>query len=111
MILIGASAVDHGEHVKAVEKEFGTLPILPNPIPLSHKAHPKPDFAGLEVHVHDDDIPMAHIAVVIKGAIWSDSWERNMDNLILKAAIWWDEHWVEHLGATEGYSKGCFSQP
>ena len=73
MILIGASAVDHGEHVKAVEKEFGTLPILPNPTPLSCKAHPKPDFAGSKVHVCDNDILMAHIAVVVEGAIWSDS--------------------------------------
>ena len=24
-----------------------------------------------------------------------DSWERNMDDLILKAAIWQDEHWVD----------------
>jgi hypothetical protein len=24
-----------------------------------------------------------------------DSWERSMDNLILKAAIWQDEHWVD----------------
>ena len=111
MILIGASSIDHGKHIKAVEKEFGTLPILPNPIPLSCKAHPELDFAGLEVHVHDDDIPMAHNAVVIEGAIWSDSWEWNMDDLILKAAIWWVEHWVEHLGATEGYSEGCFAQP
>jgi len=111
VILISASGIDHGKHVKAAEKEFRTLPILPNPIPLSCKAHPKPDFAGSEVRVHDNDIPMAHIAVVVEGAIWSDSWEWNMDNLILKAAIWRDEHWVEHLGATEGYGKGCFAQP
>ncbi|KAN0128852.1 hypothetical protein V8E53_013350, partial [Lactarius tabidus] len=25
-----------------------------------------------------------------------DSWEHNMDNLILKAAIWQDKHWVDH---------------
>jgi len=87
MILISASGVDHGECIKAAEKEFGTLPVLPNPIPLSRKAHPEPDFAGLKVHVCDNDILMAHIAVVVKGAIWSDSWEQNMDDLILKAAI------------------------
>ena len=25
----------------------------------------------------------------------SDSWERNMDDLILRAAIWQDDHWVD----------------
>ena len=24
----------------------------------------------------------------------SDSWERNMDDLILRAAIWQDDHWI-----------------
>ena len=27
-----------------------------------------------------------------------DSWQRNMDDLILKAAIWQDEHWVDLSG-------------
>ena len=27
-----------------------------------------------------------------------DSWERNMDDLILKAAIWQSEHWVDRSG-------------
>ena len=27
-----------------------------------------------------------------------DSWERNMDDLILKTAIWQDEHWVDRSG-------------
>ena len=28
----------------------------------------------------------------------SDSWERNMDDLILRAAIWQDDHWVDRSG-------------
>lgn len=35
------SGVDHGELIKLVEKAFRTLPVSPNPIPLSRKAHPK----------------------------------------------------------------------
>lgn len=27
-----------------------------------------------------------------------DSWERNMDDLILKTTIWQDEHWVDRSG-------------
>jgi len=27
-----------------------------------------------------------------------DSWERNMDDLILKTAIWQDKHWVDRSG-------------
>jgi protein SMG6 len=27
-----------------------------------------------------------------------DSWERNMDDLILRAAIWHDEHWFDRSG-------------
>ncbi|KAI0271144.1 hypothetical protein BGY98DRAFT_205018 [Russula aff. rugulosa BPL654] len=34
--------------VKAMKKAFGMLPVSPNPNPLRCKAHPKPDFIGLE---------------------------------------------------------------
>lgn len=27
-----------------------------------------------------------------------DSWERNMDDLILRAAVWHDEHWFDRSG-------------
>ena len=73
IVLVSASG-DHGKLVKAGEKEFRTLPISSNPTPISHKAHPKPDFVGSEVHVHDDDIPNFrwHISlIVVKGVTWS----------------------------------------
>jgi mitochondrial-processing peptidase subunit beta len=66
MVLVSAGGVDHGELVKAREKAFGTLPVSPNPIPLDRKAHPKSDFIGSEVRVHDD-IPTTHIAVAVEG--------------------------------------------
>ncbi|KAI9449192.1 Metalloenzyme, LuxS/M16 peptidase-like protein [Lactarius psammicola] len=64
MVLIGAGGVDHGELVKAAERSFGTLPVSPNLISLSHTAHPKPNFIGSEVHIWDDNILMAHIAFI-----------------------------------------------
>jgi predicted Zn-dependent peptidase len=60
VVLVGAGGFDHGELVKATEKAFGTLPVSLNPNPLGRKAHPKPDFIGLEVRVPDDDIPTTH---------------------------------------------------
>ena len=57
MTLVGASGVDHGGFVKAMKKAFGMLSVSPNPNPLRCKAHPKPDFIGLEVRVSDNDIP------------------------------------------------------
>ena len=74
IVLISPGSVNHGKLVKAAEKEFRTLPVSPNPTPLSCKAHPKPDFVGLEVHVHDNDILNFRwhiLLIVIKGVTWS----------------------------------------
>ena len=30
-----------------------------------------------------------------------DSWERNIDDLILKAAMWQEEHWVDRSGSLQ----------
>ena len=32
----------------------------------------------------------------------SSTWERNMDDLILRAALWQDEHWVDRSGMLKG---------
>lgn len=40
----------------------------------------------------------------------ADSWERNMDDLILRAAVWQDDHWVDRssiLNAGERDTKGA----
>ena len=38
-----------------------------------------------------------------------DSWERNMDDLILRAAVWHDEHWFDRSGLLK--SSGTTHDP
>lgn len=71
MVLVGTGGVDHQELVKLAEKQFSTLPVSPNPIPLGRLAHPKTKFVGAEVRVRDDDLPTAHIAIAVEGVGWS----------------------------------------
>jgi protein SMG6 len=38
-----------------------------------------------------------------------DSWERNMDDLILKAAIWQSEHWVDRSGLLKSVENRAYT--
>ncbi|KAF7358019.1 hypothetical protein MVEN_00849000 [Mycena venus] len=70
MVLVGACGVDHGELVKLVKKHFSSLVSL-NPIRLGAAAHSKPSFVGSKVHLHDDELNTAHIAIAVEGVSWS----------------------------------------
>jgi hypothetical protein len=39
-----------------------------------------------------------------------DSWERNMDDLILKVAIWQYEYWVDHSSLLKVEQSGELSE-
>ncbi|PCH35292.1 hypothetical protein WOLCODRAFT_145751 [Wolfiporia cocos MD-104 SS10] len=49
------------------EKHFSALPVSSNPIPLGRLSHPKTKFIGQEVHIHDDTMPTAHVAIAVEG--------------------------------------------
>ncbi|KAJ7584746.1 Metalloenzyme, LuxS/M16 peptidase-like protein [Mycena floridula] len=71
MVLVGTGGVDHAELVKLAEKNFSSLPISSNPIPLGRLAHPKTTFVGSEVRIRDDEKPTANIAIAVEGVGWS----------------------------------------
>jgi len=67
MALIGAGAVDHDELVKLAEKNFGGLS---KDSKVSYKKDV--DFTGSMVHVRNDDLPLVHTAIGMRGVGWSD---------------------------------------
>ncbi|KAJ7081629.1 Metalloenzyme, LuxS/M16 peptidase-like protein [Mycena belliarum] len=71
MVLVGSGGVDHAELVKLAEKNFSSLPVSPNPIPLGASAHRKTSFVGSEVRLRDDELGAAHIAIAVEGVGWS----------------------------------------
>lgn len=71
MVLVGAGGVDHQELVKLAEKNFASLPVSSNPIPLGRQAHGKSSFVGSEVRIRDDTMQTAHIAIAVEGVSWS----------------------------------------
>jgi hypothetical protein len=56
---------DHQELVKLAGKDFSSLPVSPNSIPLGHLAHPCTDFFGSEVQIYDDELACAHVAMAL----------------------------------------------
>jgi processing peptidase subunit beta len=60
IVLVAAGGVKHDEIVKAAESTLGKLP-------SGALTHPKPVYTGSMVEIRDDFIPMAHIAVALKG--------------------------------------------
>lgn len=79
MVLAGAGGVDHNELVKLAEQHFGKLgmgyegTIIPTLNPCR--------FTGSEIRVRDDAMPLAHVAIAVEGAGWS-----NGDNIALMIA-------------------------
>eukprot|EP00249_Psilotum_nudum_P010827 c22794_g1_i1 orf=300-1790(+) len=71
MVIAAAGAVEHDEIVKLAEKSFTNLSV--NPTTASELVEKEPAlFTGSEVRIRDDDMPLAHIAVAVKGAAWTD---------------------------------------
>lgn len=78
-VLAGAGGVDHGQLVELADKHFGSMkgphydeiPALPAPC----------RYTGSEIRVRDDSIPLAHVALAVEGAGWTDA-----DNIPLMVA-------------------------
>ncbi|XP_043268972.1 mitochondrial-processing peptidase subunit beta [Venturia canescens] len=78
-VLAGAGGVDHAQLVDLADKHFGKMkgpcyeeiPLLPKPC----------RYTGSEMLVRDDSMPLAHVALAIEGAGWTDA-----DNIPLMVA-------------------------
>eukprot|EP00270_Netrium_digitus_P001032 TRINITY_DN1113_c0_g1_i1.p1 TRINITY_DN1113_c0_g1~~TRINITY_DN1113_c0_g1_i1.p1 ORF type:complete len:516 (+),score=122.37 TRINITY_DN1113_c0_g1_i1:26-1549(+) len=71
MVVAGAGAIDHDALVKLVEKSFSSLSSNPATAAELVKADPSV-FTGSEIRIRDDDMPLAHVVVAVKGAAWTD---------------------------------------
>ncbi|XP_012259808.1 mitochondrial-processing peptidase subunit beta [Athalia rosae] len=77
-VLAGAGGVDHSQLVQLAEKHFKNLSTTyEGDIPLIEHCR----YTGSDVRVRDDSIPLAHVAIAIEGAGWSDA-----DNIPLMVA-------------------------
>ncbi|XP_015523395.1 mitochondrial-processing peptidase subunit beta [Neodiprion pinetum] len=77
-VLAGAGGVDHAQLVDLAKKHFSGLDNkIEGEIPLIHHCR----YTGSEVRVRDDSIPLAHIAIAVEGAGWTDA-----DNIPLMVA-------------------------
>jgi len=71
MVLVGAGGIEHEELIKLAEKNFSSLPVSKNPLPLGGVQNKqKPKFAGAEVRIRDDSMPTVNIALAVEGVSW-----------------------------------------
>lgn len=69
LVIAGAGGVDHDALVKLTEQHFGKLDNkYPGEIPLLESCR----FTGSEIKVRDDALPLAHVALAVEGASWTD---------------------------------------
>jgi len=76
-----------------------------NPTALGEAAKAAIEFVASRVRSHSDALKvqtsrgnyLSSLSVRVEQVDFDDpgSWERSMDDLILKAAIWQDDHWVD----------------
>jgi len=71
MVVAAAGAVNHDDLVKEVENSFQNLSTDPISAAELVEQHPA-IFTGSEVRIRDDDMPLVHFAVAVKGAAWTD---------------------------------------
>lgn len=71
MVVAAAGAVNHDDLVKEVENSFQNLSTDPTSAAELVEQHPA-IFTGSEVRIRDDDMPLVHFAVAVKGAAWTD---------------------------------------
>ncbi|KAK1927285.1 putative mitochondrial processing peptidase beta subunit mitochondrial precursor [Papiliotrema laurentii] len=95
MCLVGAGGISHEELVKLAEKNFGSLPSSPNPIPLGGASRPAPVFTGAEVRVRDDTMNTLHVAIAVEAVGWRspDYWP-----MLVMSAVF--GNWDRGLGAS-----------
>ncbi|TYJ53981.1 mitochondrial-processing peptidase subunit beta [Cryptococcus floricola] len=95
MALIGAGSIEHETLVKLAEKNFASLPVSSNPIPLGGQSHTPADFIGSEVRIRDDTMDTLNIAIAVEGVGWKspDYWPM----LVMQSIF---GNWDRSLGAS-----------
>lgn len=95
MCLVGAGSVEHETLVKLAEKNFASLPVSQNPIPLGGQAHQPTTFFGADVRVRDDTLSTCNFAIAVEGCGWRspDYWPM----LVMQSII---GNWDRSLGAS-----------
>jgi len=95
MVLVGAGSIEHDALVKLAEKNFASLPVSKNPIPLGQAAHQPTQFSGAEVRIRDDTMSTMNIAIAVEGCGWRspDYWPM----LVMQSIF---GNWDRSLGAS-----------
>ncbi|XP_075992933.1 ubiquinol-cytochrome c reductase core protein 1 [Anticarsia gemmatalis] len=76
IVLAGAGGVEHQKLVDLANKHFSGLKNTVTDVELSHCR-----YTGSEIRVRDDSMPLAHVAIAVEGAGWTDA-----DNIPLMVA-------------------------
>ncbi|CAG4983834.1 unnamed protein product [Colias eurytheme] len=77
IVLSGAGGVEHNKLVDLANKHLGSLKNTALDVPELTPCR----YTGSEIRVRDDSMPLAHIAVAVEGAGWTDA-----DNIPLMVA-------------------------
>ncbi|XP_032529034.1 mitochondrial-processing peptidase subunit beta [Danaus plexippus] len=77
IVLSGAGGIEHGKLVDLAQKHLGGLKNTPVDVPELAPCR----YTGSEIRVRDDSMPLAHIAIAVEGAGWTDP-----DNIPLMVA-------------------------
>ncbi|CAG9581103.1 unnamed protein product [Danaus chrysippus] len=77
IVLSGAGGIEHGKLVDLAQKHLGGLKNTPIDVPELAPCR----YTGSEIRVRDDSMPLAHIAIAVEGAGWTDP-----DNIPLMVA-------------------------
>jgi processing peptidase subunit beta len=95
MCLVGAGSVSHEALVELAIKNFGSLPVSANPIPLGKSAHAPSKFVGSEVRIRDDTMSTVNLAIAVEGVGWKspDYWPM----LVMQSIF---GNWDRSLGAS-----------
>lgn len=95
MCLVGAGSIEHDALVKLAEKNFASLPVSSNPIPLGGQAHPPTAFTGADVRIRDDTMNTCNLAIAVEGVGWRspDYWPM----LVMQSIF---GNWDRSLGAS-----------
>ncbi|CAB3240237.1 unnamed protein product [Arctia plantaginis] len=76
IVLAGAGGVEHEKLVELANKNFSGLKNTVTDVELPHCR-----YTGSEIRVRDDSMPLAHVAIAVEGAGWTDA-----DNIPLMVA-------------------------
>lgn len=89
MVLAAAGGVSHDELTKYADQYFGKL----SGDVTEAEQHKPCKFSAGEVHLLEPDMPLAHIAIAVEGAGWS-----NPDNIPLMVANTLISSWDRSIG-------------